>query len=577
MLHFIRKFKIQYRLIITSIAMSIIPVLIISVFSYKTYSESIQSKMLAANRNTLYLMDKNLSLSVETYENFMERLYINSSIQDALRTYPDFSKEEFTHTVNNLVKSDLTYPPYLQSIVITTAEGEILYESGYDLFSQTAIQECCQKIDQAEWNGCWMSKKNYRNDSRIILGARVNDMYKTSHKIGYILLSINERFFKEKVLELNEENNYLDLFILEKDGTVLSSNRDDMQIGESSGLLELSKQAANTQNFININNKDKNYFAISQENNSIHGMLFLMMPHSYVQSELSEIYKQILFLLCIVILVSLIISFVFYRSISIPINNAVIACQNIKQGEYDLQIHDDGHDEVHILIENMNLMLSQLRNVMKKQKENMKRERELEIQMLQYQINPHFLFNTLSTFRWISIIHKLPVLSEMITSLSEILKISLMETKKYIPLEEELQNLQYYIKIQEVRYADKFTYAESHDAASAQILIPKLILQPIVENCILHGTYDNGTVITIEVRAFVEKEALNIWIMDDGKGFDPTTCNFEESKENHHIGIANIRKRLFCIYGDKCTISLTSTPGYGTKCKLILPIDLKNE
>lgn len=577
MLYFIRKFKIQYRLIITSIVMSIIPVLIISIFSYKTYSESIQSKMLAANRNTLYLMDKNLSLSVETYENFMERLYINSSIQDALRTYPDFSKETFTRSVNNLVKSDLTYPPYLQSIVIATNEGEILYESGYDLFSQEAILECCQKIDQSEWNGRWMSKQNYRNDSRIILGTKVNDMYNTTQGIGYILLSINERFFKEKVLELNEENEYLDLFILEEDGTILSSNREDIQIGDASGLPELLNKKENTHDFINLQYKDKKYFAISQNNNSIHGLLLLLMPHSYVQSELSEIYKQILLVLCMVILVSLIISFVFYRSISIPINNAVIACQNIKQGEYDLQICDDGHDEVHILIENMNLMLSQLRSVMKKQKENMKRERELEIQMLQYQINPHFLFNTLSTFRWISIIHKLPVLSEMITSLSEILKISLMETKKYIPLEEELQNLQYYIKIQEVRYADKFKYLESHDEASSQILIPKFILQPIVENCILHGTYDNGTVITIQVQAFVEKKALNIWIIDDGRGFDPATCNFKESKENHHIGIANIQKRLVCIYGDRCTISLTGIPGFGTKCKLILPIDLKDE
>lgn len=581
MLNTIRKIKIRHRLILIFLVISILPTLIIGLYSYRVYSLSLRQKLIDANLNSLSLISQNISSSLERYQYFMDRLYLQPIVQDSLIHYSSYSeieKEDFTLEMKQLIENDLTYPLYMQNVMLVSATGDILYESGYDQIETASIQECLSKIDSASPYDCWVNIENTRHNRRIVYGRRVNNMYDTSQHIGYLLLFMHEALFTQKILDTENLSKHLDILFFEPTGEVLASSNDNIERGVSfrqDSLFDLF--TINTEPSLDYDQQGNLFNVTYLFNKGINGYVAALMPYSYIESELSAISGRIVFILCITVLVSLLFSLLIYWSISVPIKKAVLACKKIRQGAYSLRIADTGTDELHFLAENIDIMVDQIQLSMKAQEENMERERQMELQMLQYQINPHFLFNTLGTFRWIAMIHKIPSLVDMSTALSEILHSTLMDTQKYISLKDELINVQHYIKIQTVRYAEKFEYFVDATSDSLDSFLPKFILQPLVENCILHGTYDTGKVIKIFILAFVQKGYLHIHIVDTGKGFETSSCKFIEKEGSHHIGVANIKKRLSCVYGSDHHFSLTGKPGFGTECILILPLSPRTE
>lgn len=119
--------------------------------------------------------------------------------------------------------------------------------------------------------------------------------------------------------------------------------------------------------------------------------------------------------------------------------------------------------------------------------------------MLQSQINPHFLFNTLNTLKWIAVINQVPALSDGISSLSDLLRNTILNKEEKIPIKEEMNNINNYVAIQKIRYGNNFVIEYHLDETLLNHRIPKFILQPMVENSIIHGSYDNGHKITIEI------------------------------------------------------------------------------
>lgn len=193
--------------------------------------------------------------------------------------------------------------------------------------------------------------------------------------------------------------------------------------------------------------------------------------------------------------------------------------------------------------------------------------------MLQYQLNPHFLFNTLNSLRFVAAMHKDQIVSDGIQTLSSLLQNTLTNKNEYITIKEELENLENYFFILRIRYAGSFEYSfHVEDDELLSCLVPKLILQPLAENSVMHGSSDDGSVMEILITVWEEDGHIVMELKDDGKGFEVTPEALEPHKERKKIGVSNVNDRIQLNFGKEYGLQINSHPGEGTTCTLTLPM-----
>ena len=199
--------------------------------------------------------------------------------------------------------------------------------------------------------------------------------------------------------------------------------------------------------------------------------------------------------------------------------------------------------------------------------EDERKKLELEYRMLSSQIDPHFLYNTFNAIKWMAKIQKADGISEMITSLSRIMKNISKRDENIVTLAEELSFIDDYLVIMKYRYGNTISYYRSVDEGCERIMLPRFCLQPLIENAIFHGIEPKCTgAVAIIAREY--DEHYTIMIADNGVGFDPE--NAEEKKDGmfKNIGLENIRQRLRHAYADDVSFTISSRIGIETRCMI---------
>ncbi len=283
------------------------------------------------------------------------------------------------------------------------------------------------------------------------------------------------------------------------------------------------------------------------------------------------------------ILVCLLLSWHFSRSIYKPIERMQKAISEIRKGNYQTKIKVSSEDELGQLSESFNVMAEHLEENTQRL---IQRERELSdanIKMMQAQLNPHFLYNTLDTMKWMAKENDLPEVVSLSSDLAQILRMSI-SARPMIRLIDEISLVEAYAEIQKIRFEDKFEMIVDVPEELENCLVPKLILQPIVENAIIHGLIEreNGFVL-IQAEEQGEKKLLEILIQDNGMGMteeEVTKLNefktLPHTEESGHtsIGFYNVNAIIQLHYGKEFGLRAESEEGVGTKIYIRLPIQL---
>ena len=277
-------------------------------------------------------------------------------------------------------------------------------------------------------------------------------------------------------------------------------------------------------------------------------------------------------LICVVI--SVLLSLSLSRQMFRPIAQLRGAIREVEQDNLDVQVAQHRNDELGELAQRFNNMVTALKRNREQLVENQRELNEAQIRMLQAQLNPHFLCNTLDTMKWISKINKVPQVALMSTDLADILRFCI-SPEEFAPLGREAEILERYIEIQRIRLSDSFTFTQSLPAELETCLAPKMILQPIVENAILHGVdgVENGM-----VHVDISKTAdglLCITVADNGKGFPPNMLGrFRQiDQPKGHLGLYNVDTILLKYYGESYGLTLENgADGTGAVVTAILPV-----
>ena len=281
-----------------------------------------------------------------------------------------------------------------------------------------------------------------------------------------------------------------------------------------------------------------------------------------------------------------ILPFVFFlstyisRHITKPLEVLKKTMMSVSEGNFDIPVLPGTKDEeTNSLTRNFNYMLTKISVLLDEQYLNGQRLKDLELQALQAQINPHFLYNTLDLINWSAIRNKDEKTQTIITELSNFYRTGLSKGDAFIPLETEISHIQSYIRIQNMRFNDCITLLLDLPASCKLFRIPKLTLQPIVENAILHGILeaemDKGV---ITISCSVKNSLLTLKVTDNGIGMDAVTVSKlqlqpENGTQRSGYGIYNVNERLRLYYGTNYTLHYESQPGQGTSVIITLPLE----
>ncbi|ADO55044.1 MULTISPECIES: sensor histidine kinase [Paenibacillus] len=277
------------------------------------------------------------------------------------------------------------------------------------------------------------------------------------------------------------------------------------------------------------------------------------------------------------------------RSITGPVGRLVRLAKRIATGDLNIEPQPQPRrdDELGVLADAISQMSADLSILIEKDKQSLEMRRlvkELELLALQNQINPHFLFNTLNVLSKLAILEGAEKTSDLIVSLSNLLRYSLQKLDKPVTLQEELNHINEYVTIQQARFRDRICFDLHFDASVLQQQIPALTIQPFIENAFLHGVADmeNGAIITLTLSR--AGEDVQIEISDNGKGMTEETrlsvLRLEggaESSSSTGLGMQNVFRRLQLFYEKEGMVEIRSHTGLGTTITIRIPVKKESE
>ena len=572
-----RKFSIKTRLVIALLLISIIPLAGISCYSFHIFSVALREKLSASISQTLSMINLNMVSEIEKYQYLCGSVCISEEIKEGLlkKDMTDMEKNQAMNQIQSMIRSKIIYPAQAKNITVYDTEGNIFYDLGYDGFYQEDVERILSRLEE-ENQDVWAYVHTYRDRDILVLGRRIYEQYNKSRVIGYTLISIDEKIFSKTVLEPVGLSDSSNIMYLNLDGNILSSWDRSVTMGKKADtklLKNIQARLPRKTDSFSIQKDGEEQLVTYIFNKNLNQLFVYMMPYHYINSEVYAMLKRILIVAVFLVLLCVGIVAMVYSGIMTPIKSMLDFCKDLSGGNLSARIQDTHKDELSDLSGSLNHMADTIEGLIQQQKEQEKKKRELELQMLQYQLNPHFLFNTLNSLRFVAAMHKDQIVSDGIQALSSLLQNTLTNKNEYITIGEELENLENYFSILRIRYAGSFEYSfHVEDEELLSCLVPKLILQPLAENSVMHGSSDDGTVMEIEITCWEEENHIILELSDDGKGFKVTEEALKPHANRKKIGVSNVNDRIQLNFGREYGLKIKSNPGEGTVCTLTLPI-----
>lgn len=380
------------------------------------------------------------------------------------------------------------------------------------------------------------------------------------------------------------------IYIVDEEFTVMVSSKSDLM---SRDLYEEEKLKTD------IKNRNYSYISFVEKQNNIDMMvackkiegldwsIIATCPLDEMYGELIEFKKIVFIVLASCILLTVFLAFFLSENLSYPIRKLVHSMSSVDDINFEILIEYNRKDEFSYLIQAYKDMLNKIKGLIGRLYISESNKRKAELNALQAQINPHFLYNTLDSINWLALKLDAADISTMVTSLSDFFRYSLNKGKNIISLNDEKKQVESYLTIQKIRFRDKLDYHISFPPEILQYLTVKLILQPLVENAIIHGIEKKKGIGFIKISAEKVENDIEICVSDNGAGADTDEINkmLEESIDiSGSFGIRNVNERIKQTFGDRYGIKFYPHEPYGVVARVLIPAvrtlegyDVKND
>lgn len=505
-------------------------------------------------------IDEGFITLFDNFHTIVEDINSNTKIVSMLNEVDTWSKSK---TYLQFYKEVSNYRPYAQ-FDLYNRQGECVF---------TTAQGTKREKLPTYWGILYAVEDNDSTDQLVFRRAEENEngvLFHIAGKLGgedgktkgYVVISMNEDNFKRVIRESGNEKAevaFLDSY---------------WRVVYGTGFQQADQIRENLMKGYRVTGTYHTGEVLIEPLGNSGLYTIISCPNVFSKEVLRTMYRVLIVMITISGVLCIIVVAGLSRNLTRPIEKMNTAMKKLQEGNLDVRIASDREDELGQMSVNFNIMANELaQNV----QERVQRQKELNashIAMMQAQLNPHFLYNTLDTMKWVAKVNHIPEIATMAAGLAKILRTSISK-RQFIQLKEELDLVKCYVDIQKIRFNDSFTYFVDIQEGLEECIIPKLIIQPVVENSVLHGLKESEKG-KICVKIQEKADVLQIEVTDDGCGISDEYMealnNRQQERMEGHIGVSNVDTIIRLTYGEEYGIHIERSDEGGTRVVLQLPL-----
>ncbi|WEG12495.1 sensor histidine kinase [Pullulanibacillus sp. KACC 23026] len=579
---------IRYKLIIFFLLISILPAIGLGIFIQLTTSRIVDTQI---DSDTMQLIGK-VNKSLEFYMDDMQNItyfiasdsktnqFLNESVLSKRDADNDF------YGIRSYLEQFPTLYPEVAGIMIIKNNGtyisnELYTGSDVNLTNESWYKEAKNnggifEIIGHPKNNDVKNQANYQSSDLVMVTRSITDP-NTQKLVGVVMIELDLRVIAETVKDIHlGKNGYL--AVLDKHGDTIYSPEKPLI-----SKIPLSWFGSNSSGNFSKNIHGQNLEFIYQKSPYTNWLTIGVFPKTESAFVLKKIRFYVITFVYIVIVLGITASLILANSLSKPIYELISFMKNVESNGLEDHHWENRKDEIGLLGQRYHKMLTEIKKWMKLSEEQSRLKREAELKSLQAHIKPHFLYNTLDTIHWMTRKRGAHDVTEVVEALSKLFRIGLSKGQDIIPLSNEIEHIESYLKIQKTRYQDKLNYIIDVSPEARQSSVLKIILQPIIENAIYHGIKERRGPGLIRISAYKDKQFLFFRVEDNGAGMDTETLSklrtnldkaaklTENEEALNGYGILNVQARLHLHFGSPFGLYIESNQGVGTIVSFVHP------
>ncbi len=550
---------------------------LIGIWVINDTNKIIQKEMYEMRSQVLKEVGNNISILLSNVETIGDNIVVDNRLTDILSTPESEFKSD-----KNIIKEKNSY---VEGLLVDQVwkygkfnmkpELYIIGENGltYSTYSKTKYDT--KNIKNEKWydeivkaNGKTVLINTYKDENGIgpyknifKMGRLIKDLI-TNETLGILIMDISETMLYDRYSDMLDYGT--SIYIVDSNEKIISS-KDKRLIGTNYQhvIKQNSDNYSVTKNNMEIiSNIDEYGWSIIQE-----------VPLNIMKQVSNQVVNSTVFIIVLVSIIALIISYTLSVWITKPIIEIKNKMDKVMYGDLKAKVDVDRSDEIGQLQKSFNSMVMWLDSSIENIKKYEKQKRVAELSFLQAQINPHFLYNTLSGIRFLISMNKTEQAEEMLYRFTKLLRSILPKSSEMIRLEDEIENIKNYVELQKMRYPDCFEITYEIDNEINDFNVPSFILQPIVENAILYSMEKENNKGIISLAGYKTQEGIRIIINDNGIGMskDKVESVLKKEASVNRVGVINVHERIVLNYGINYGLEIDSKEGRGTKVTFILP------
>lgn len=587
---FENKMNFQTRLFLSFLTVAVPVLFIASIGSYYFLSISAEGKMLNSLTVIMERVANQVELVTSETENLSRNIIYDRDVQSLLQKAKNGEEYPSNNDVSYFINSFIVNREYIHSVVLMS-EDKTVFSTEKAYANISTIEQIQKKwwfsylekeTEPYVWYKNVLSERDLKENegnnimlTRIIRGL---EDYKTP--IGRMMIYINKSYINS-ILNDVEWGNTTNIWIIDHKNQVILKNT------PSEDYSFLLDEVINTDDNKIINIEDKKYVIGRMTFKNSDWSLIIATPFSEVNSGLGLIKVQMIVIIAIVMIIILLMSILHSNSMAKPIYT-LSKVMNLYNGKLpkvktlEITDYNSRKDEIGVMYRSYEKLVERMELLIKEVYIKDLEKKDAELALLETQINPHFLYNTLDSINWMALANGQDRISEMVTALADTFRLSLTKNNSsFIDMEHELQYIESYLTIQKLRFGDRLICTYEIEEAVKKLQILRFVLQPIVENSLKHGISISENGGAIHIKAQIDGEFLYITILNDGTNIDlkqmDKCLEFDVNNteylsfESKGYGIQNINRRIKIIHGMEYGIKYEVINEMQTACIVSLP------
>ena len=513
--------------------------------------------------HTIHEIDTS-SKYIEQYVSNLKSTSRSLSQSQAIKDFSSQTTAENEAAIHEWLETMLKSHPDFVSIRLVTKDGRLI-TTGMEEEMVTSADMMAQKWyqDALVHSNVPIIQSIKNQNNQIVISISQEVKSNAGENLGVIRLDVDYHELEKYVKELSLGGNGY-AFVIQKDGTLIY--HPDSEAFESVDK-QMSVQEISNSPMDSMVSDDFFVHKSPIENSD----WILVGVSSF--SRFKEDSVKLLGIVSVVGVLSLLICmlgiFTLIRYQLLPVKKLGQVMRRVEEGDTTIRAEQKGAQEFQVLAGTFNQMLERIETLMKEEKEQEALTRIYELKALTSQINPHFLYNTLDTIIWMAEFQDHQKVVDITKALSNYFRLSLNAGEEIVTLRQEIEHVRQYLFIQKERYGDKLEYTIFEPDDIPDIKLPKIVLQPLVENAIYHGIKESERPGKITITVSKRDTFIDICIADNGVGIKENTTS---TKELGGVGIKNIKERLTLFFGEAFSMEIESEPNAYTKVYLHLPL-----